>query len=270
MTEYIDTSTISPAPRKVSKEARSVFFRFKPAEQIQIFYAFIPLLVLGILLLPFTFLLRNSLTQLLINSGWKYQKLPAIIVAKEKNKTNENKGKTFVLYGLQFRYKVGKTAYQGVQFVWERQGKPQFRKGQKIKVECSTLLPRFARIAGLHEFTERSRTILFIIFTLVVLLLYLFGYWLYQATKPRRLRKWLSRHGIPASALLTELTADQETLVNGQHPIKLVWEFEALGNTHEGFYSTMRKNELTLIGKDKIYIPILYHPNNPSQSIPYL
>ena len=270
MTEYIDISTIPPTPRKVSKEARSIFFRFKPTEQLQIFYAFIPVLVLGILLLPFTFLLRNSLTQLLIDSGWKYQKVPAKITAKQKNKTNNNNGKTFILYGIRFQYKIGKKTYKNVQFIWEMKGNPQFRKGQKIEVECSSLLPRFARIVGLHEFKERSRTILFIIFTLVILLLYLFGYWLAKATKAYRQRKWLSRNGLAASALLTELTADQDTLVSGQHPIKLLWEFEVSGKKYEGFYSTMSKKELTIIGKDKIYIPILYHPKDPTQSIPYL
>lgn len=261
---------IPPAPRPLSPLARRIYARFQIVEQLHLFYALIPLLVSGLVILPSTFLLRNALVQTLVDSGWGYQKASGSVMSKQKQQTNTDRGRSYTLYSLRFQYIYNQTSYRGTQFVWEPDNAPLFRLGQSIQVEFSRYLPNFARIAGLARIKDNSQIALYILLFVIVSLWGLSMYWLYRGLIPRMRRKRIYRHGFPAKATIMSIGPNTDQLLAGQHPLQIQWVFSVDGQEFTGSYNINYQQNLPTEGGIKETIIVLYDPKAPQYSLPFL
>ncbi len=263
-------SSVPAAPRRPSETARKIYYRLKAIEQLHLFYSIIPVMVSGLVLLPSTFLLRSSLANVMIRSQWGYTKAPGYIMAKQKSRNNTVQGKPYTLYAYKFQYKYNHQSFRGVQFLWEPDSKPAFKVSQKIQVEFSRYLPRFSRIAGLKQMKGNTDTILYIVMFVILSLLAMGVYWIMRGIGPRRKRRKTYETGLPAPAKLTLVDNSPDMRVAGQQPIRLNWTYSIDGQDYEDSYSSMRMSEIQEITKLGEDIYVLYHPDDPHFSLPYI
>lgn len=261
---------VPPVPRPLSEQARRTYLRLELAEQLYLFYALIPLLVSGLVMLPSTFLLRNALVQVLVQSRWGYQQVSGSIMSKQKQQTNAAQGRSYTLYAVRFQYVYQQISYRGVQFVWEADLKPTLRLGQTVPVEFSRHLPKFSRLAGFQRLQDNSQVALYILLFVLLSLWGLSLYWVYRGLSPRWRRKYIYRYGTPIQATILEVGPHPEQLLVGQRPWQIRWTFTPEEQEMIGSYTTMHARHLLAMGQPGDTIVVLYHPQDPQQSLPFL
>lgn len=237
---------------------------------MHLFYAIIPFMVAGLVLLPSTFLLRSSLANLMIQSQWGYTKVPGFIMAKQRNRSQVIKKQAFTLYAYKFQYKYNQRSFIGVQFLWEADSKPAFKTSQKITVEFSRFLPRFSRIFGLKQVDSGSYTALSIVTFVILSLLAMSLYWVNRGLKPKRQRRKIYEKGLVAPAKLVLVDNHPDVVVSGQNPVRLHWTYTIQEQEYKGSYWSMRMSEIQEITKLGEDVFVLYDPQKPELSIPFL
>ncbi|RYE91553.1 MAG: hypothetical protein EOO75_08645 [Myxococcales bacterium] len=83
----------------------------------------------------------------------------------------------------------------------------------------------------------------------------------------RRIRAFTA--GTPVVARVTSFAEDTSARINGRHPTRLAWSFEAAGRTHAGSLTHMDRAVLApLVHDDRLIV--LHDPADPSVNTPWV
>jgi len=134
--------------------------------------------------------------------------------------------------------------------------------GAPVELEVVPSKPEWARVVGTTYSTFGYFTLFVLVFPMIGLSLLAFA----LLSQRRRIRAFV--YGRPGLGRVLSLELNHAVRINGRHPYKLVWEFEAEGARYEGSLSSMEREPLETLVQEG-HVVVLYDPARPRVNTVY-
>jgi hypothetical protein len=205
---------------------------------------------------------RNLHKQIIFDLGGKTMSVSGKVTRVEKTSMSEGKGSSKRrIYRLYFNYKVKQKSYENKSYSTSR----NYHTGQKVTVNYLPDSPAVSSVSGCRMDPFGYLSLFFMAFPILGTIFVL------VSIRSRMRILNLLRNGVPASGIITDITATKVRVNNQQqHKITISYEgdykhvnavFKAYGNTVSLAKEKMLSNEK---------VPLLYDQGNPERILPLI
>jgi hypothetical protein len=250
----LDPRRVPPAPRQPSGAARALVFSDQGA---QLVYRILGSVFLPLGLLIFLFLGHALPLDLALDLGG--QPGSGEVTGVETTHVRVNRQ---MVREVSYRYAAGGATRSGTSSTTDH-AIHSLPPGSPVALDVLPSVPSVSRIQGTTIGSVGRAGVLLLLMPLVGLVLLL------KARRARRRRIRAFTHGTPVVARVTAFAEDTSARINGRHPTRLAWSFEAGGQSYEGALTHMDRAALAPLMHEGQMV-VLHDPDDPSVNAPWV
>lgn len=246
--------TVPPPPREPSERARGLIHAYTGSQSVKRLLGGI-FTLLGVVL--FAVLGQGLVVDVVIAAAGSNEQ-GKILDVRTVNNVEVNG-----VHPRAIRFEYGKARHRGESSTLSVGWASSLQRGQTIDVEAVPGWPTFARVKGTSVSELGPFAAFFLIFALVGAPLFI------SAVRSNNREVRAFKYGIATVGRVVEFGHDYSVKVNGRHPTRLSWEFDAEGKSYKGHLTHMDAGVLRpLVAGNKV--AVVYDKKDPRANTLYV